>query len=123
MVQATEFIQYFSLFMSPTCTHLCVCRSVQLYTTCSTMKPPPWSLQDCSIAPRPPTCGHSPPTPTSPWQPLISSSPSSQLCCVEDVVYMEPHRTELFGVSFFFFLISWRLITLQYCSGFCHTLT
>ena len=24
---------------------------------------------------------------------------------------------------FFFFLISWRLITLQYCSGFCHTLT
>ena len=25
--------------------------------------------------------------------------------------------------SLFFFLISWRLITLQYCSGFCHTLT
>ena len=28
--------------------------------------------------------------------------------------------------SFFFFVfvfISWRLITLQYCSGFCHTLT
>ena len=24
---------------------------------------------------------------------------------------------------FYFFLISWRLITLQYCSGFCHTLT
>ena len=24
---------------------------------------------------------------------------------------------------FFFFLISWRLIALQYCSGFCHTLT
>ena len=23
---------------------------------------------------------------------------------------------------FFFFFISWRLITLQYCSGFCHTL-
>ena len=22
-----------------------------------------------------------------------------------------------------FFFISWRLITLQYCSGFCHTLT
>ena len=27
------------------------------------------------------------------------------------------------GFSPFFFLISWRLITLQYCSGFCHTLT
>ena len=23
--------------------------------------------------------------------------------------------------DFIFFLISWRLITLQYCSGFCHT--
>ena len=33
----------------------------------------------------------------------------------------------LYGSSFFFFFpfifISWRLITLQYCSGFCHTLT
>ena len=28
--------------------------------------------------------------------------------------------TELHTVYFFF--ISWRLITLQYCSGFCHTL-
>ena len=28
------------------------------------------------------------------------------------------------GVFFFpFIFISWRLITLQYCSGFCHTLT
>ena len=24
---------------------------------------------------------------------------------------------------FLFIFISWRLITLQYCSGFCHTLT
>ena len=24
---------------------------------------------------------------------------------------------------FFSFFITWRLITLQYCSGFCHTLT
>ena len=24
---------------------------------------------------------------------------------------------------FFFFFFNWRLITLQYCSGFCHTLT
>ena len=33
----------------------------------------------------------------------------------------------LLFLSFFFliliFFISWRLITLQYCSGFCHTLT
>ena len=32
----------------------------------------------------------------------------------------------LFDLLFFFFsfiFISWRLITLQYCSGFCHTLT
>ena len=26
-------------------------------------------------------------------------------------------------VRLFFFFISWRLITLQHCSGFCHTLT
>ena len=26
-------------------------------------------------------------------------------------------------VSFFFFFFNWRLITLQYCGGFCHTFT
>ena len=33
---------------------------------------------------------------------------------------------EICVTEFFFyilFFISWRLITLQYCSGFCHTLT
>ena len=30
----------------------------------------------------------------------------------------------IFGfIPFFFFFFSWRLITLQYCSDFCHTLT
>ena len=29
----------------------------------------------------------------------------------------------LFCLFVFSFIISWRLITLQYCSGFCHTLT
>ena len=36
------------------------------------------------------------------------------------------HRHRLFVWFFFFFpfiFISWRLITLWYCSGFCHTLT
>ena len=28
-----------------------------------------------------------------------------------------------FKFFFSFIFISWRLITLQYCSGFCHTLT
>ena len=28
-----------------------------------------------------------------------------------------------FGIFFSFIFISWRLITLQYCSDFCHTLT
>ena len=32
------------------------------------------------------------------------------------------HKTKLFNF-FSFIFISWRLITLQYCSGFCHTLT
>ena len=29
----------------------------------------------------------------------------------------------IFLFIYLFILISWRLITLQYCSGFCHTLT
>ena len=29
----------------------------------------------------------------------------------------------LLFIYLFIYLISWRLITLQYCSGFCHTLT
>ena len=29
----------------------------------------------------------------------------------------------LLSKGLFFFFLSWRLITLQYCSGFCHTLT
>ena len=33
-------------------------------------------------------------------------------------------KRSVFFLSFFSFIfISWRLITLQYCSGFCHTLT
>ena len=31
--------------------------------------------------------------------------------------------TTFFIQRYYFFLISWRLITLQYCSGFCHALT
>ena len=34
---------------------------------------------------------------------------------------MATHSSILFFFSFIF--ISWRLITLQYCNGFCHTLT
>ena len=37
-----------------------------------------------------------------------------------------PKSKKYFIVNLFFFpfiFISWRLITLQYCSGFCHTLT
>ena len=29
----------------------------------------------------------------------------------------------IFSFFFSFIFISWKLITLQYCSGFCHTLT
>ena len=35
-------------------------------------------------------------------------------------------ETQMYRTVFFFFsfiFISWRLITLQYCGGFCHTLT
>ena len=33
------------------------------------------------------------------------------------------HRCGAEKTLFFFFLIRWRLIILQHCSGFCHTLT
>ena len=34
------------------------------------------------------------------------------------------HDKQALHIFFFpFIFISWRLITLQYCSGFCHTLT
>ena len=46
----------------------------------------------------------------------------------EDFVSHRIARSDLSEevILFFFFpfiFISWRLITLQYCSGFCHTLT
>ena len=46
----------------------------------------------------------------------IFSSKEYQHWCSRDFAFIY-----LFIFSFIF--ISWRLITLQYCSGFCHTLT
>ena len=33
------------------------------------------------------------------------------------------NRSEILFIYFSFIFISWRLITLQYCGGFCHILT
>ena len=38
-------------------------------------------------------------------------------------IYIGAIHTFVFFLFFSFIFISWRLITLQYCSGFCHTLT
>ena len=35
----------------------------------------------------------------------------------------QPHSFSFFKFLCIYLFISWRLITLQYCSGFCHTLT
>ena len=46
--------------------------------------------------------------------------------CVLFTISISVFHLPNFFQSFFFFsfiFISWRLITLQYCSGFCHTLT
>ena len=37
--------------------------------------------------------------------------------------HMQPLSYIFLKLLIYFFFISWRLITLQYCSGFCHTLT
>ena len=38
-------------------------------------------------------------------------------------VKKEYMQSSTYSFFFFIFFISWRLITLQYCSGFCHTLS
>ena len=48
---------------------------------------------------------------------IVSSQCSQRLGHIRTFLFFS------FSFFFFFFLISWRLITLQYCSGFCHTLT
>ena len=41
----------------------------------------------------------------------------------DDIALMEKVKKNKRASFFSFIFISWRLITLQYCSGFCHTLT
>ena len=43
--------------------------------------------------------------------------------CVSFLFLPEQITTNLVAFFFPFIFISWRLITLQYCTGFCHTLT
>ena len=54
----------------------------------------------------------------------LSPHPLQRLLSV-DFLMAAILTTMWFGFFFFFsfIFISWRLITLQYCSGFCHTLT
>ena len=42
---------------------------------------------------------------------------------VDDNTLMAESKEKLKRLFFSFIFISWRLITLQYCSDFCHTLT
>ena len=52
----------------------------------------------------------------------VIQSPIQEDCI--DVLLNTHTHTHTFPFFFFpFIFISWRLITLQYCSGFCHTLT
>ena len=53
---------------------------------------------------------------------------SNRYLCIFSSKGIKNIKLFLFGTSlvlflFFFFSFNWRLITLQYCSGFCHTLT
>ena len=69
------------------------------------------------LCPLPTTRVHPNPCSLSRWcHPTISSSVIPFFSCGQS---FPASGSFLF---FFFFLISWRLITLQYCSGFCHTL-
>ena len=45
-----------------------------------------------------------------------------QISCLKIWTYLFIY-TRIHFLFLFIFIISWKLITLQYCSGFCHTLT
>ena len=85
---------------------------------------------------------HSPPPfPRTPSNTVLISGPvvgaAQILICSYSPVFLPPMSTAIRTSAFsfvgalsdilffliFIFFISWRLITLQYCSGFCHTLT
>ena len=58
------------------------------------------------------------------------SCPLSQLChptisssVIPFSSHLQPFSASGYFLFFSFIFISWRLITLQYCSGFCYTLT
>ena len=66
---------------------------------------------------------------------LCCCMPAFSSCCEQGLLYaaegrfliavVSPIKSRVWWVDFFFpfIFVSWRLITLQYCSGFCHTLT
>ena len=67
------------------------------------------------------------------FPPMFSFSKTSNFLCQEldtkwwgmywPSIYIMVGQLVFFLIFFSFIFISWRLITLQYCSGFCHTLT
>ena len=63
---------------------------------------------------------------TPPLHPSPNSSSMGLLNDTYDIYLLAPDpnpRSDSFFFIFSFIFISWRLITLQYCSRFCHTMT
>ena len=56
------------------------------------------------------------------WSDLVSRVSYLPLLCHKTLEY-GTYSCVYIRFFFSFIFISWRLITLQYCSGFCHTLT
>ena len=55
---------------------------------------------------------------------LVKLSPPSAHICTAPDHHSSPRRHSFFKILFIFKIyLNWRLITLQYCGGFCHTLT
>ena len=57
---------------------------------------------------------------------IVKNLPAMRDTQVRPLGQEDPWRKKWQPIPVFFFsfiFISWRLITLQYCSGFCHTLT
>ena len=58
-----------------------------------------------------------------PLLPVFSHFCTSEICVILLFISVYWLSFLSFFLTLKIFLISWRLITLQYCSGFCHTLT
>ena len=112
-VLSSQFVLDFTKAVSTKCSHMreyaFVVKCALIYITY--VKPFQWTYIKCLTE----------------LQALLNSKNNVSFCCSVAVKFRTTYtHWIIFSCEFFFFsfiFIHWRLITLQYCSSFCHTLT